>query len=136
MSMRYLLDTNICIYILKQNPPQVRRHFEAHATSEIGMSTITWGELLFGAEKSYAREKTLAGLNQLRRHLQVLPLQAEVGRHYGEIRAQLQAKGQIIGNNDLWLAAHARCNDWQLVTDNVREFERVPGLSVANWAEE
>lgn len=135
MAVRYLLDTNICIYIAKHNPPSVRERFARHAASELAMSVITLGELRFGAEKSQSRERALASINQLEAVIQVAPLSESAGEHYGQIRAALQSSGQIIGNNDLWLAAHARSEGWILVTNNEREFVRVEGLQVENWVE-
>lgn len=131
--LRYLLDTNICIYIARHQPPEVRERFARHAADELAMSLVTYGEMRFGAEKSLARERALAGLEQLTRLIQVLPLPVEAGEHYGEIRAALQRSGQPIGNNDLWIAAHARAADCVLVTNNEREFVRVAGLRVENW---
>jgi tRNA(fMet)-specific endonuclease VapC len=134
MSVRYLLDTNICIYIAKHNPPVVRERFARHAASELAMSVITLGELRFGAEKSQSRERAIAVINQLETMMLIAPLSESVGEHYGQIRASLQRSGQIIGNNDLWLAAHARAEGWILVTNNEREFVRVDGLQVENWS--
>ncbi len=133
MSVRYLLDTNICIYIAKHNPPIVRERFARHAASELAMSVITLGELRFGAEKSQSRERAIAVINQLETMLLIAPLTESVGEHYGQIRAALQRSGQIIGNNDLWLAAHARAEGWILVTNNERDFVRVDGLQIENW---
>lgn len=133
MSVRYLLDTNICLYIAKHNPPIVRERFARHAASELAMSVITLGELRFGAEKSQSRERAIAVINQLETMILIAPLSESVGEHYGQIRASLQRSGQIIGNNDLWLAAHARAEGWILVTNNEREFVRVDGLQVENW---
>ena len=99
------------------------------------MSTITVGELWFGAEKSQARERALNTLEQLVRMIQPSALPMAAAQFYGQIRATLQQQGQTIGNNDLWLAAHALAEDWTLVTNNTREFERVPGLRVENWVE-
>ncbi len=133
MSVRYLLDTNICIYIAKHNPPIVRERFARHAASELAMSVITLGELRFGAEKSQSRERAIAVINQLETMMLIAPLTESVGEHYGQIRAALQRSGQIIGNNDLWLAAHARAEGWILVTNNERDFVRVDGLQIENW---
>lgn len=130
---RYLLDTNICIYIAQQRPPEVRQRFQRLSAGALAMSVVTYGELRFGAEKSQARERALAALDGLVRAIEVLPLPLAAGDHYGEIRAALQRAGQPIGNNDLWIAAHARAEGWVLVTNNEREFLRVPGLSVENW---
>ena len=134
-TIRYLLDTNICIYIAKGHPLAVRDRFDRHTLHDLAMSTITLGELRFGAEKSQARERAMATIEQLAEMIQVCPLPVAAGEHYGDIRATLQKQGQPIGNNDLWLAAHARAEGWILVTNNTREFERVPSLRVENWVE-
>lgn len=136
MCTRYLLDSNICIYIAKHNPPAVRARFERHAANELAMSVVTLGELRFGAEKSQSRECALAGIQMLAGLIPVHALPEAAGEHYGQIRAELQKNGQLIGNNDLWLAAHARAQGWILVTNNEREFARVPGLQVENWVAE
>ncbi len=135
MSVRYLLDTNICIYIAKHNPPTVRENFARHAANEFAMSVITLGELRFGAEKSQSRERAMATIQKLESLIPPCALPETAGEHYGQIRAALQGGGAIIGNNDLWLAAHARAEGWILVTNNTREFARVPGLQLENWAE-
>ena len=132
--VRYLLDTNICIYIAKGQPLAVRHRFEKHAIQELAMSTITVGELCFGAEKSHARSRALATIDQLVQMIQPCALPMEAAVHYGHIRATLQQLGQPIGNNDLWLAAHALAEGWTLVTNNTREFDRVPGLLVDDWS--
>jgi len=134
MASRYLLDTNICIYIAKYNPPLVRERFAQHTADELVMSVITLGELRFDAEKSQSRERALAVISQLATTMQIAPLTEAVGTHYAQIRATLQQRGEVIGNNDLWLAAHARAEGWILVTNNEREFNRVEGLQVENWA--
>lgn len=133
MAIRYLLDTNICVYIAKQNPPAVRERFARYSAGELAMSVITFGELRFGAEKSSAREKAITTLDQLQSAIQVVPLPESAGEHYGRIRANLQKTGQPIGNNDLWIAAHALAEDWVLVTNNEREFARIDGLKIENW---
>ncbi|MDP2788293.1 MAG: type II toxin-antitoxin system VapC family toxin [Pseudomonadota bacterium] len=133
MAVRYLLDTNICIYIAKHSPPVVRERFTRHAANELAMSVITYGELCFGFEKSQAREHALESIQRLQTRIEIYPLPLSAGEHYGEIRALLQKSGQPIGNNDLWIAAHARAENWILVTNNESEFRRVPGLQVENW---
>lgn len=130
---RYLLDTNICIYIAKGQPLAVRHRFEQLALPSLAMSTITMGELRFGAEKSQFRDRALATLDQLVQMIRPSALPMAAAQHYGQIRASLQQQGLPIGNNDLWLAAHALAEDWILVTNNTREFDRVPGLRVENW---
>jgi tRNA(fMet)-specific endonuclease VapC len=132
---RYLLDTNICIFIAKDQPQSVRKRLAKHSLGDLAMSVITLGELRFGAEKSQARLKALEVISELSTTIPVFGLPEAAADHYGDIRARLQKKGTPIGNNDLWLAAHARCEGWTLVTHNVGEFARVPGLSIENWAE-
>ena len=133
MAIRYLLDTNICIYIAKHNPVTLRARFEQLTADALAMSVITLGELQHGAEKSQARSKALAALRQLQDVIQVAPITDAVGQHYGQIRSVLERKGLPIGNNDLWIAAHARAEGWVLVTNNEREFCRVDDLQVENW---
>ena len=132
--VRYLLDTNICIYIAKHNPPLVRERFACHTANELAMSVVTLGELRFGAEKSQSRDRAFEVIAQLASTMHIAALTEAAGGHYGQIRATLQQRGEMIGNNDLWLAAHARSAGWILVTNNEREFARVDGLQVENWA--
>ncbi|MGH8577276.1 MAG: type II toxin-antitoxin system tRNA(fMet)-specific endonuclease VapC [Gammaproteobacteria bacterium] len=134
MGPRYLLDTNICIYVAKHRPAEVRRRFEACSPGDLAMSVVTYGELRHGAEKSQARDQALATLTALAETISVLALPAEAGVHYGEIRAALDRAGQPIGNNDLWIAAHALAAGLTLISNNLREFARIEGLSVENWA--
>ena len=134
MQTQYLLDTNICIYIIKHQPEIVRQHFEKHLPNRnILMSVITLGELRFGAEKSQNKEKALKVIDELSAIIPVVELDETVAEHYAQIRKDLTLKGQIIGNNDLWLAAHARANDWVMVTNNEKEFLRVDQLKIENW---
>ena len=134
MAARYLLDTNICIYIQRQRPPAVLERFRRLKPGEAVISVITWGELAHGAEKSRQRDKVLALLEELVTMLPVMPLPETAGQSYGAIRAALEAKGEPSGNNDLWIAAHAKAAGLIVVTNNEREFKRVPGLQVRNWA--
>ena len=133
MKPRYLLDTDICIYIAKRRPAQVQARLAALSAGVVAMSVVTYGELWHGATRSQRSAEAFAILERLARAAPVLPLDEEAARHYGEIRAQLEAKGKVIGNNDLWIAAHARSAKLVLVTNNVREFSRVAGLVVENW---
>ncbi len=133
MAARYLLDTNICIYIAKHSPPAVCERLARHTVDELVMSVVTLGELRFGAAKSQSRAAALAVSERLVAALHIAPLTAVVGEHYGRIRADLQRRGEMIGNNELWLAAHARAAGWILVTNNAHEFVRVDGLQVENW---
>lgn len=135
MSLRYLLDTNICIYIAKQRPPAVAKRFSRLAAGTVGMSLITYGELRYGAEKSARGAEAQATLEQLVELIPVLEPSAVAGETYGMLRAHLERLGTPIGNNDLWIAAHALALGVTLVSNNTREFERVPKLKLQNWAE-
>ncbi len=134
MSLRYLLDTNICIYIAKQKPLSVLQKFEQLAVGEVGMSAITYGELLYGAQKSNHPKKSLFILKELAGLIPPMPMATEVAKQYGNIRARLEKLGKPIGNNDLWIAAHALALGSIVVTNNVKEFSRVPHLKIENWA--
>lgn len=133
MNKKYMLDTNICIYIAKNKPVGVLRHFKTLSINQIVMSVITYGELSLGAEKSQHKQTTTQKLINLIQIIPVIPMSDSVGNIYGIIRADLEKKGQIIGNNDLWIAAHAMEQNITLVSNNIKEFERVPGLSLENW---
>jgi tRNA(fMet)-specific endonuclease VapC len=133
MKLRYLLDTNICIYIAKQKPISVLKRFEKMKPGEAGMSIITYGELLHGAEKSQHPKKTKEALSDLIYLIPALPLINEVSEHYAHIRANLEKLGKPIGNNDLWIASHASALNVVLVTNNTKEFARVPHLKIENW---
>lgn len=133
--VRYLLDTNICIYIAKQRPPAVAARFAKLAAGSVGMSLITFGELCYGAEKSSQRVQALDTLRRLEALIPVITPDAAVGERYGAIRAHLERAGTPIGNNDLWIAAHALSLDVTLISNNMREFERVPKLKLDNWVE-
>ncbi|MGH8557441.1 MAG: type II toxin-antitoxin system tRNA(fMet)-specific endonuclease VapC [Methylococcales bacterium] len=130
---RYLLDTNICIYIAKRHPPEVLKRFESLQVGDVSMSLITYGELLFGAEKSQFSQRAWDNLLRFAELVQVLPLPSSAANYYAMIRATLEKAGTPIGANDLWIAAHALTEDLVLVTNNLREFDRVPGLNAENW---
>jgi tRNA(fMet)-specific endonuclease VapC len=131
---RFLLDTNICIFIRQNRYSSVTDRFVALSPGEAAISVITYGELAYGAEKSQQREIALSGLQTLLRFLPVLSLPEDGGRAYGLIRSQLERQGNSISSNDLWIAAHALSASLILVTNNEREFRRVPGLTIENWA--
>lgn len=134
MEPRYLLDTNICIYIRRKKPEEVLRRFRTLRPGEAALSVITFGELVYGAEKSAQRGAALEVLRELAQVLPVQSLPETAAESYGTIRAELERKGEMIGNNDLWIAAHARAAGLTLVTNNEREFRRVRGLKMQNWA--
>lgn len=133
MTLRYLLDSDICIFVMKRRTPALLRRLDQRAASS-AISVVAYGELAFGEAMSVRREEAAAHLAALLETLQVLPLPLDAARRYAEIRAELQRMGQPIGSNDLWIAAHALADDLTLVTNNEREFQRVPGLRVENWA--
>jgi tRNA(fMet)-specific endonuclease VapC len=132
--MKYLLDTNICIYVIRKKPPQVLQKFYAHHPGEIGISVITVAELQHGVYKSSQSEQSAKALAQFLLPLTVLDFTSEAAKIYGEIRAQLEKQGMSIGPLDLFIAAHALQLNLTVVTNNVGEFLRVPGLRVENWA--
>jgi tRNA(fMet)-specific endonuclease VapC len=134
MDARFLLDTNICIYIRRKKPEEVLRRFRQLKHGEAALSVITFGELIYGAEKSAQRAMALELLRELAQVLPVLGLPSTAVETYGTMRADLERRGQMIGNNDLWIAAHAKAAGMTLVTNNEREFRRVRGLKVENWA--
>ncbi len=133
MKLTYMLDTNICVYIAKEKPTSVLHRFERLRVGEVAMSTITYGELLYGAHKSQYREKATKQLEALTHFIPPLPLPTDVADYYGKIRNTLARKGTPIGNNDLWIAAHALSLDIILVTNNEKEFQRIAELKIENW---
>ena len=135
MDARFLLDTNICIHIRRRRPPAVLARFQQLKPGEAVLSVITYGELVYGAEKSQFSEQASRQLAELASLLPVMELPFRAGEIYGSIRAALEAEGCTIGNNDLWIAAHAKAASLILVTNNEREFRRVQGLDIQNWAE-
>ena len=130
--LRYLLDTNIVIYVLKQRPIEVLATFNVNA-SRMAISSITLAELFHGAEKSSRVSENMATTEDFCSRLEVVPYGPKAAQHYGAIRAALEKLGQPIGVNDLHIAAHARSEGLVLVTNNIGEFERVPALEVENW---
>ncbi len=132
--LRYLLDTNIVIYVLKRRPVEVLSSFNANA-SRMAISAITLAELMHGAEKSSRVSENLAAIEDFCSRLQVLPYGPKAAQHYGAIRAALEKLGQPIGVNDMHIAAHARSEGLVLVTNNMGEFARVPALEAENWVQ-
>lgn len=132
--IEYMLDTNICIYLIKQKPAQVVRRLEGTAVSAVGISSITMSELEYGVCKSSRSGQNRAALIGFLSSLEVLPYDDMAAQQYGEIRACLEQQGTPIGSLDTLIAAHARSLDCVLVTNNTSEFTRVPHLEVENWA--
>lgn len=132
--LKYLLDTNIVIYVIKRRPIEVLATFNTNA-KRMAVSVVTLAELLHGAEKSSQPASNLAVVEDFCSRLDVLPYTAKAAQHYGSIRASLESIGQPIGVNDLHIAAHARSEGLVLVTNNAKEFSRVPALQIENWVE-
>src|SRR6516164_11025026 len=135
MAARFLLDTNICIYIRQRRPQAVLAPFRELRPGDAVLSVITYGELVYGAEKSQFREQARRQLAELAALIPVMELPMRAGEFYGSIRAALAAKGGMIGNNDLWIAAHVMAEELTLVTNNESEFRRIEGLEIENWAD-
>jgi len=130
--LKYLLDTNIVIYVIKRRPIEILATFNQQH-GRMAISSITLAELVHGAEKSQYPAKNLATVENFCSRLAVLAYADAAAYHYGSIRAELERLGQPIGINDLHIAAHARSQGLTLISNNVREFERVPGLLLENW---
>jgi tRNA(fMet)-specific endonuclease VapC len=130
--IKYLLDTNVVIYVLKHRPIKVLETFNKN-TNRMAISSITLSELIYGAEKSVKIDKNLEAIEDFISHLEVLPYDAKASQHYGQIKAGLEKKRKIIGENDIHIAAHAISQGLILVTNNLKEFKRVPNLALENW---
>jgi tRNA(fMet)-specific endonuclease VapC len=128
-----MLDTNICIYTIKNQPSQVRDAFIRHQ-DQLCVSTVTAMELIYGAEKSGAPEKNLGVIEAFLARLAVMDYDLHAAEHTGQLRAELRQQGRPIGPYDQMIAGHARSLGLIVVTNNEREFERVPGLRIDNWA--
>ncbi|MCZ6686250.1 MAG: tRNA(fMet)-specific endonuclease VapC [Gammaproteobacteria bacterium] len=130
--IKYMLDTNILIYTIRKRPKKVRDAFKEYSDN-LSMSTITLGELVYGAEKSSQPARNLADIEALAARVDVLPFDSQAAQHFGQVRAELAKAGKPIGPYDLMIAGHARSRGLILVTNNLREFKRVPGLRLENW---
>lgn len=128
-----MLDTNICIYILKNKPEQVRKKFKQFDIGDLALSSVTVSELYFGAYKSEYIEKNLLALENFLIPFDIVDYDLKACIEYGKIRASLEKNGKIIGGLDIMIAAHARSLDAVLVTNNLKEFQRVENLSLENW---
>ena len=132
MTLKYMLNTNIVIYVIKRRPIELLEVFNRHA-GKMCISSITLAELLHGVEKSAMPDHNLRQVEDFITRLEVLAYGGKAAAHYGEIRADLERKGTPIGVNDLHIAGHARSEGLTLVTNNLREFERVEALRLVNW---
>lgn len=130
--LRYLLDTDICIYVIKNRPDYLRKIFNRHS-AHIGISSITLAELIYGVEKSVRPERNLSVVENFAARLTVLPFDENAAAHAGQVRAALEKAGLPIGAWDLLIAGHARSEGLVFVTNNQKEFRRVEGLRLENW---
>ena len=133
--MKYLLDTNICIYLIKKHPPEVLEQFRKHSPKEVAISIITLFELQYGVEKSKYRQRSENALSKFIRPLNLIELDHSSALEAAKIRAQLELKGMPIGPYDLLIAGLAISREMILITNNTREFERIEGLQVENWVD-
>jgi tRNA(fMet)-specific endonuclease VapC len=130
--LKYMLDTNIAIYTIKNRPPQVREAFKAH-DGQMCISTVTLMELIYGAEASVAVDRNLRVIEGFAARLEMMPYDNEAAAHTGQLRAELKRAGRPIGPYDEMIAGHARAKGLVVITNNMKQFENVPGLRLANW---
>ena len=133
--MRYMLDTNICIYAIKHKPEQVFLKLQEHDPSEVCISSVTYAELVHGVEKSQSIEKNRVALALLLANIEIMDFDTSAAEGYGKIRADLEKAGKPIGPLDMMIAGHAKSLEYTVVTNNTKEFMRVNGLKLENWAE-
>lgn len=132
--MRYMLDTNICIYLIKQKPEKVLRHFKAHSVGEIGISSITLAELRYGVERSQQVKKNQQALEDFTLPLEIADFDEVAAEVYGNVRAGLEQAGTPVGSMDMLIGAHALSLGVTLVTNNLREFQKIKNLKVVDWS--
>ena len=133
--MRYMLDTNICIYAIKHKPEKVFQKLQSVDPQDVCVSSVTYAELVHGVEKSATVEKNRLALTMLLANIEILDFDVDAADCYGKIRADLEKKGTPIGPLDMMIAGHAMSMGYTVVTNNVKEFSRVPDLKIENWAE-
>lgn len=130
--IKFMLDTNILIHTINKRPAKIRKRFGRHE-GQLCISTVSWGELVYGCEKSSRPEQNLADIESMANRLEIAAFDTSAAAHFGQIRAELARKGKPIGPYDAMIAGHARSLGLVLVTNNVKEFRRVSGLRVENW---
>jgi tRNA(fMet)-specific endonuclease VapC len=133
--IKYMLDTDTCIFTIKRKPAHLKRLFNAHI-GQLCISSVTWGELICGAEKSQQVERNLNNIEGFAARLEILHFDEPAARHFGQVKAELEQQGNTIGAYDMMIAGHARSQGFIVVTNNGREFKRVNGLRVENWIEQ
>lgn len=133
--MKYMLDTNICIYAIKHKPEKVFKKLQKINPSDVCISSVTYAELIYGVEKSAAVERNRLALSMMLSNIEIMNFGVLAATSYGMVRADLEKKGTPIGPLDMMIAGHAKSLGCTVVTNNVKEFSRVKGLKIANWAE-
>ncbi len=133
--MKYMLDTNICIYVIKHKPEKVFKKLQKINPSDVCISSVTYAELIYGVEKSAAVERNRLALSMMLSNIEIMNFGVLAATSYGMVRADLEKKGTPIGPLDMMIAGHAKSLGCTVVTNNVKEFSRVKGLKVVNWAE-
>ncbi len=131
--IKYMLDTDICSYIMRERPIQVLKRFDTLKMDQFCLSIITYAEFIYGIQRSANPEKHQSVVDQFITHVDVLSWDRSAAEHYGQIRADLEAQGNTIGNMDMMIAAHARSHGMVLVTNNEKHFQRVSDLNIENW---
>ncbi len=131
--IKYMLDTDICSYIMRERPIQVLKRFDTLKMDQFCLSIVTYAEFIYGIQRSTNPEKHQSVVDQFITHVDVLSWNRSAAEHYGQIRADLGAQGNTIGNMDMMIAAHARSQDMVLVTNNEKHFQRVFALTIENW---
>ena len=131
--IKYMLDTDICSYIMREKPLEVLRHFDALKMEQFGISIITYAEFMYGIENSLNPKKHRFTVEKFILHVDILPWDQSAAKHYGQIRAELQKNGNSIGAMDMMIAGHARSIKRTLVTNNEKHFSRVSNLKIENW---
>lgn len=132
MTLRWMLDTDICIHVIRERPPSLRQRFN-EAADQLCISAITLAELLYGAEKSARPVQNRLVVDQFAARLEALPFAEAAAAQYGQLRAELEREGKPVGGYDMLIGAHARSLGLVLVTNNRREFDRISGLRVESW---
>ena len=132
--MKYMLDTNICIYLIKQKPEKVLQHFKVHSVGDVGISSITLAELSYGIEKSQQVRKNRQALDEFTLPLEIADFDEEAASAYGTVRAALEKAGTPVGSMDMLIGAHALSRGVILVTNNMSEFKQIKNLKVVDWS--
>ena len=130
---KFMLDIDICSYIMREKPIQVLKRFDSYEMEQFCISVVSYAEFIYGVKKSSNPEKHQRLVENFILHVDIIPWDCSAAEHYGQIRKELESRGQIVGNMDLMIAAHARSQGMTIVTNNERHFGRITGLRIENW---